>query len=272
LDDRVDRDSIKNFPLARYAAEYWQRHAEFGNVSSYVKDGMECLFDAEKPHFSAWLWIHNEDIYPVNSISTIHPEKPAQVPLYHAARLGIRDLVEHLVAKHPEHLHAKDSERGTPLHMSASKGHMKAVSLLMEYLPDVDILGKDRQSPLMDASARGHVEIGQLLLSHGADVNFRDNTNWTPLYRAALNGELEFARMLLEHGAEVNAARDDGETPLFGASRRGYIEVVRLLLEHGADPGACNNRGVSPSHAASKAQYPQIVQLLSEYGAESVEH
>jgi hypothetical protein len=57
LDDRVDRNNIKDFPLAQYAAEYWNTHARFGNVSSRIKDGMERLFDAAKPHFATWLWI-----------------------------------------------------------------------------------------------------------------------------------------------------------------------------------------------------------------------
>jgi hypothetical protein len=60
LDDRVDRDSIKSFPLARYAAEYWPTHARVENVSSHIKDGMDRLFDADKPHFATWLWIYNE--------------------------------------------------------------------------------------------------------------------------------------------------------------------------------------------------------------------
>jgi len=63
LDDRVDRDSLKSFPLARYAAEHWHRHAQFGNVSSYVEDGMKRLFDADKPHFATWLWIYIYDPY-----------------------------------------------------------------------------------------------------------------------------------------------------------------------------------------------------------------
>ena len=63
LDDRVDRDKIKNFPFAKYAAENWVEHARFKGVSSHILDGMECLFDADKPHFSAWLWIYNEDLY-----------------------------------------------------------------------------------------------------------------------------------------------------------------------------------------------------------------
>jgi len=266
----VDRDSIKSFPLARYAARYWDRHAQFGNVSSYVKEGMTRLFDADKPYFSTWLWIYNGDSYSGRWISTIRPEKPAGVPLYHAARLGFRDLVEHLIAEHPDHLHAKGGGVATPLHISAKEGHIDVVSLLIEHLlPNVDILGEYGRSPLHEASARGHLEIGQLLLNHGADVNFRNNSDWTPLYRAAVHRKFEFARMLLEHEAEVDAPRDDGGTPLFVASDEGYVEIVRLLLEYGADPNACNNRGVSPSHVASRRGHQQIVQLLSAYAAES---
>ena len=55
LDDQVDRDNIKKFPLALYAAQYWTTHARFENVSSRIKDGMGRLFDADKPHFAAWL-------------------------------------------------------------------------------------------------------------------------------------------------------------------------------------------------------------------------
>src|SRR6202789_2620780 len=61
LDNRVDRDSIKAFPLALYAAEYWPTHARAENVSSHIKDGMDRLFDAAQPHFATWLWVYNED-------------------------------------------------------------------------------------------------------------------------------------------------------------------------------------------------------------------
>ena len=105
LDDCVDRDSIKNFPLARYGAQYWPTHAREENVSSHVKDGMERLFDEEEPHFAAWLWIYNEDWLGF-SMSTMRPVEPEAVPLYYAALLGFRDLSEHLIFEHPEHLNA----------------------------------------------------------------------------------------------------------------------------------------------------------------------
>jgi hypothetical protein len=97
LDDRIDRGNIEDFPLARYAAQYRARHARVGNVSSRVKDGVECLFDADKPHSATWVWIYDEDLWST-SMRTMHPEKRKAVPLYYTARLGFRDLAEHLIA------------------------------------------------------------------------------------------------------------------------------------------------------------------------------
>ena len=270
LDDRVNRLSIKSFPLAQYAARYWDRHARFGNVSSYVKDGMECLFDAGKSHFATWLWIYNGDLNFGDPMSTPRPKKPAKIPLYHAARLGFRDLVESLVSQHPEDLHPT-------LHISIREGRIKVVPLLIEHLQDVDIPGRRGQSLLLhEAIGLGHLEIGQLLLSHGADVNFGDDTGWNPLYLATVRGQLEFARMLLKHKAEIDVSNEDGESPLHLAGNGvletgGRVGVVRLLLEQGADPNLRDSSGLTPSECVSDGEgKEEILQLLSEYGAKSV--
>ena len=52
LDDRIDCDNMESFPLALYTAQYWPTHAQIEKVSSRIKDGMERLFDADKPHFA----------------------------------------------------------------------------------------------------------------------------------------------------------------------------------------------------------------------------
>ncbi|KAH9170950.1 hypothetical protein EDB89DRAFT_2243816 [Lactarius sanguifluus] len=61
LDDHIDNKSVKSFPLAGYAARYWVEHARFGDVASHVKNGMEILFDPDKPHFAAWIKIYDID-------------------------------------------------------------------------------------------------------------------------------------------------------------------------------------------------------------------
>ena len=258
LDDRVDRDKIKNFPLAVYAARHWVEHTRFKGVSPHIKNGMECLFDADKPHFSAWLWIYNEDRG--LSMVTMSPEKPDGNPLYYAALFGFRDLTARLLAKHPEDVHVKGGREVTPLHASAYRGHTDVFSLLVEHFLNLDIKGNLDQTPLHQASLRGHLEIGKQLLDRGADVNAQDGAYRTPLYMAAVKGQLAFARMLLDNGAVTNIP--DWATPLHMASQNGHVEFIRLLLEHGADLRGRDVFSRTPLEIASSFGKPEIVQLM----------
>src|SRR5216684_2495471 len=196
LDDRIHRDNIKDFPLVRYAAQYWPTHARAENVSSRIKNEMECLFDADKPCFATWLWVYNGDGW-VRTMFTERPEKPAAVPLYYAARLGFRDLAEHLIAEHPEHVNAEGGVQATPMHAAASAGHVDILSLLIEH--GADLNGQDifSNTPLRRASWNGKVEAGQLLLNRGADIDARNIYNNSALIGAIYRGHVEFARMLL---------------------------------------------------------------------------
>ena len=100
LDDRIDEESIRSFPLADYAARHWFEHGRFENVSLMIRDATKRLFDRERPHFSAWVWIYDVD-YPWNSMPTNHPERPEAPPLYYAIHCRLRWLIEHLIATYP---------------------------------------------------------------------------------------------------------------------------------------------------------------------------
>ena len=264
LDDRVDRDNIDGFPLARYAAQYWVTHARVGNASLLIKDGMECLFDEDKPHFATWLWIYNED-REGHSMSTTSPTKPEAVPLYYAARLGFYEMVQHLIAKNPEHVNARGGREMTPMHAAASGGHANILRLLQRHDAGVGSRNKYGETPLHGASWSGKLDAGQCLLDLGADINARNDDDWTPLFHAIFHGHAEYARMLLERGAAIEARSVFGSTALHAAVRGGGIGAVRLLLEHGADVNARDNRGWTPSRWKSTEE---IAGLLAEYGAE----
>ena len=269
FDDRVDRDNIEEFPLnlARYAAQYWVTHARVAGASSSIKDHVECLFDADKPYFSAWLWIYNED-RGGRSMSTVRPMKPEAVPLYYAARLGFQDLAKHLIAEHPEHVYARGGKETTPMHAAALGGHVDILRLLQEH--GADVVGsrnKHGETPLHGASWSGKLDAGQFLLDLGADINPRNEDDWTPLFHAIFHGHTEFARMLLERGATVEARSVFGSTPLHAAVRGGKIQAVRLLLERGADIHARDSRGWTPYQWKSTLE-KEMVELLAAYGAE----
>ena len=269
LDDRVDSENINNFPLARYAAQYWPRHARVEKVSSCIKDGMECLFDAEKRHFSTWLWVYNED--EGYSMETARPEKPEAVPLYYASRLGLRDLAEYLITKHPEHVNARGGVRVTPMHAAASAGHANILSLLTEHGADVNGRNEDGDTPLHRALVNRKLGAWQFLLDNGADINAGNDFNHTPLSYAAALGHIEFARMLLERGAVIDAPDNGGRTPLHLAAEYDRTQSARLLLENGADVNARDESGETPSQLGSRYGRHAVVELLSVYGAESVE-
>jgi ankyrin repeat protein len=274
LDERVDRKSIKDFPLVQYAAQYWPPHAGVENVSSRIKNGMECLFDADKPYFATWLWIYDEDKSEWDrSMSTERPRKPAAVPLYYAARFGFRDLAEHLIAEHPEDVNSEGGTEVTPMHAAASAGHANILSLLIEHGADLNGRGRLGNAPLRQASENGNLEAGQLLLNCGADIDARNESNNSALAGAIYRGHVEFARMLLDRGALINAREYVGRTPLHYAAMHQKVESARLLLERGADVNVRDDDGNTPSQVESLVEgspSPEIVELISEYGVESL--
>jgi ankyrin repeat protein len=269
LDDGVDRDSIKNFPLVEYAAEYWVTHAQFKNVSSRISDGMECLFDANKPHFAAWVWVYDHERVH-SSMNKLRPEKPEADPLYYAARLGFRGLAEHLLAERPTSVDPEGGAYETPLHVALALGHVGVSWLLIEHGANVEFLSKNGWTPIFSASRGGLAEIVRWLLEHGGNVNVRNNNSRTPLHTAAFHGHLETVRALLEHQADINGRDYVDETPLYDASSNGH-ETVRLLLAHGAKVDLCNKAGRTAIEMASGPQKQEIVHLLSEYVATLVE-
>jgi ankyrin repeat protein len=270
LDDRVDRDSIKSFPLARYAAQYWVTHARVQNVSSCIKDGMECLFDADKPYFTTWIWIYNED-GPAwgRSMFTMHRKEPEAVPLYHAAIFGFRDLAEHLITEHPEHVNARGGKYQTPMHAAANAGHANIISLLIEHGAEMEARSGSINggTPLNRAAWGGRLEVGQCLLDRGADINARDHHRHTPLIHAAMVGHVEFARMLLDRGANINARDSDLHTPLIHAMYEEHVEFARMLLDCGADINAQDRYLRTPLIRAAFAGHVEFTRMLLERGA-----
>ena len=265
LDDQVDRDNIKDFPLTRYAAEHWPNHAKFGTVSTRIKYGMECLFDGDKPHFATWLWVYNEEMR--KFMSTVRPENPDVVPLYHAAKLGFRDLAMHLIAEHPEHVDARGNWKRTAMHAATIGENADILSLLLEHDADVDSRDGYGNTSLHWAACCGTLGVGRYLLDLGADINARDEYRRSPLYFAAYHGDAEFTQMLLERGAAIDAPNNQDETLLHEAAKRNNIQVAQLLLDYGADINARDSAGKTPLICAELFGSFELARMLRERGA-----
>jgi hypothetical protein len=174
LDTPTNEETGKRFPLARYAAEHWVEHAQFEDVASHVKDGMQSLFDPDKHHLVAWRGIYDIDRHGG------YQRLPTSNPLYYAALCGFHDLVERLVIRHPQLINTVGGRRDFPVLAALSRQHTPIAEFLLRHGGKFDVRGADGQTPLQMLSSAPNllfseedvIDLVPFLLKHGADVNF----------------------------------------------------------------------------------------------------
>ena len=302
LDEKTDKKRLATFRLAFYAAQHWFKHAEYEGVAPQVEGAMEELFNPSKPYLTSWVWIYDVGLEWIRkSIGTIRDNRsrPKGTALYYAVSCGLCGPAKYLISTHGEDVNAMCDNRGTPLHAASNKGHLHAVSLLLDHGAEVNVTNGHERTPLCEAYAGGHLQVMQLLLEHGAtpdvryddsgllthdasfvgraevirlllqhnaDVNATSSYNYTPLHWASIGEHADVAQILLEHGADIDAMSEAG-TPLFVAVMHGQFDFTRLLLERGADMQM--RGGLDLTEVARRSGYTQIVQLLLEHGADN---
>ena len=282
----IEGHAPEEHPLARYAAKHWTTHAQFGEVLSSLRKGMECLFNADKPHFRVWLTLYDIDTVPHYSTSSLSRFttniKSVATPLYYAALCGFHDLVEHLISKYPQGVNAAGGYYMRPVLAALVGEHCKTADLLRYNGADPHILGIGENTPLHSAVyGFGHIKVVQKLLEYDADVNAVNASGYTPLHWASTGyhfNDGSIIRLLLKHGGDVNARTKRGWTPLHVASTplrvapeiflmSSWLEIARVLLEYGADVEAKDDRGRTALEIASMNGYEEFVKFLREWGA-----
>jgi ankyrin repeat protein len=243
---------------------------------------MEYFFDADKPHWGAWLGVYDIDqtqeppTHGGESIIRAHP-------IYYAALCGFYGLAEYLAVKNPEHVNAMGGRMITSLWIALYEKHFQVAELLHLHGADVNIRGSSNWTSLHSAARDGHVDIVRWLLDNGADVNVQNDHGTTPILLAAYTGQLQICRMLLEHNANITVRGWSGMVPLHAAASqcplrgRDQCNIMQLLLNQNADTNARDNHGSTPLHYSSGWE-PQIhhgtggtiecLRLLLKHGAD----
>jgi ankyrin repeat protein len=268
LGDHSSRSSFGDFPLAQYAANYWDDHVRFESVSCdpRIRDTIEYFLDGNKPHWKAWHRLRDDN----RSLSLSAGD--FQVPLFHAAFYGLYGMVELLIAKHPQHVNPRSHSTASPLIAALMRSQFDVAELLYNHRAKINFRDETRSTLLHVASqipdhVAPVVKILEWLLEHGADVHARDENDKTPLHHAAEKGHLDTVQTLIMHKSDIKARDRDGRTPLHVAVDRRFIEVVHMLIEHKANVNSRDKKGKTPLHVAVHRQHFDISRVLIEHKA-----
>jgi ankyrin repeat protein len=275
LDEHVTKKSIKEFPLAQYAGQYWADHAEFGNVSFHVEDLIKRVFYPNNHPFANWVWIY--DTISGKSMDSEGPSCPTSAPLHYAARHGFHRVAEWLITTCSQDVNSSKLDWSawncvTPLHIASVHGHFTVVQVLLTHHANVNAWDSNfHWTPLHFASwygPNGLLKVARLLLDHGAHVNIKSAVGSTPLRLLSQDGNLEVAQLLLEHSADPSVRSNTGRDSLYMALKRGHQVLVQLLLKHGADPNTRDVDGKTLLHVSSQEGDPNVAQGLLELGVD----
>ncbi|KAI9881508.1 MAG: hypothetical protein M1830_000071 [Pleopsidium flavum] len=187
----------EEFPLARYAAEYWTHHTRLAGKNSRTANML--IMELFSPKIDAF----------INWIRLFDPDKPWKEP----------DITKRLESV------------AYPLYYVSMAGLIESVRVLLEQGADVNAQGGRYGNALQAASYSGHDEIVQQLLEKGAHVNARGGEYGSALQAASYSGHDKIVQQLLEKGANMGAQGGKYGNALQAASEHGHEGVVRLLLE-----------------------------------------
>ncbi|NWI66175.1 ASB10 protein, partial [Todus mexicanus] len=168
-----------------------------------------------------------------------------------------------------------EQELTTPLHITAGRGYMDCLQLLLLRGAAVNF-APGGKTALHEACAEARTDCVRLLLSFGADPEAVSERGYQPLHLCKSPDSIECVQQLLQHGASVNSrTEEEGDTPLHIAARHGLTDHVQLLLRCGAELEAENEEGQTPLNAACAEphqpqdmnRYYRVCQVLVESGA-----
>jgi len=260
--------TTKEFPLARYAAEYWTHHATMAREDAKVMHQLIMeLFLSKRDAYVNWIRLFDPD-NPRNEPNITEDLKIVASPLYYASLAGLIESVRLLLEKGAD-VNAQGGGYGSALQVASYGGHDHVVQRLLEKGADVNAQGGYYGNALQVASRGGHGQVVQRLLEKGADVNAQRRGFYSNALQAASHeGHDQVVQQLLEKWGDVNAQGGYYGNALQAASRGGHDQVVQQLLEKGADVNAQGGQYGYALQAASRGGHDHVVQRLLEKGAD----
>ena len=108
-------------------------------------------------------------------------------------------------------------------------------------------------TPLHISAEKGDLQTVKLLLDNNAVTTIKDIQGYTPLRRAVINGKENVLDELINRGeTDVESEDKEGNTTLHDAYTKGLETIAEKLINAGADEEKQNKRGKKPKDYLKK--------------------
>ncbi|KAJ7963224.1 Ankyrin repeat-containing protein [Quillaja saponaria] len=157
--------------------------------------------------------------------------------LYEASMKGCVSTLNTLMEKDPLILNklSLTTFNETPLHISASFGHLLFTKTLLIHKPNMaDELDSLKRSPLHFAASEGHIEtVEELLLAYDTACLVAYQDGMIPLHYAVIRGQAYVVRVLIHaHPESWKALVNNGSETVFHICvKYNHLETLQVLLE-----------------------------------------
>ncbi|MGR3912206.1 MAG: ankyrin repeat domain-containing protein [Candidatus Rhabdochlamydia sp.] len=196
-----------------------------------------------------------------------------EIPLHHAIREEASNVIFFLISQVANVNIMNHSRGSTAMHLSAQRGRVDDLKLLLERGANIEATDLDKKTPLYVAVIAGQESAVDFLFKQGADIGIRDSEGKGLLHIAIAYNHLSTVQVLLKssQGKVLLTYQDsDGKAPLhtvFWGNEK--LEILKALLEtDGIDVNIVNAHGYTPLHWACKHNHLEGISLLIEKGAD----
>ncbi|KAK4268804.1 hypothetical protein QN277_022042 [Acacia crassicarpa] len=209
-----------------------------------------------------------------NSHNHHHEEEQKIITvLYEASHHGCVPTLRALIQQHPLLLHRINSRTtfiDTPLHISASLGHLEFTKALLDHKPNLATeLDSFRSTALHIASAEGHIHIAkELLAAYEQACLVFDKEGRIPLHVAVIRGRLEVVAELVTAKPESLKILHEGKTVLHLCLTYNHLDILKALVD--SSPEICDELlnwrdldGNTVLHLAIMFKHAETVQYLA---------
>ncbi|MCJ1436663.1 hypothetical protein MMC27_006044 [Xylographa pallens] len=294
------QETLKNFPLAHYAALFWVEYITPNPAPTTVILLTKLFQETNGSAYKNWLHLvyHHSNSYSNNirrGIVTALSGKSNErytcyaPPLVWASALGLTSMVRQLLDDPSVNVNEPGVANVSALAISSYEQHHDIMELLLAHGADASGFHDEEdtkrhelsRSALYNAAHFGHSKALKILLR---DHSHFGKPGWileVALEHAAYlqtGGGADCVSQLIDAGAKVNARSrvsghefDDRITCALDAAcqHRGSCgDVVRLLLDAGADPNLHIGEYGFPLHTVAWGGNATVVQMLLDAGAD----